>query len=258
MPLFIIFILIISIIFFFFLSALILLGLTKLFKVQDTTYRNSIKILLFFGIVSFLIELFFSIFKPLVDLNFLFIFIEGIIIFFVFHYFFKRYYQNGWKKSLGIYIGFSIISIILALIIIIPIRAHITEPFIVSSKSMSPTYDEGDYLLINKLSNKFDRYDIIVAYNPKKQNQFIIKRIVGLPSEKVEIKNGDVFINGKVLNEGHVTKKTTGDIVVILDNNQYFVLGDNRDENSDSRFFGPISINNIKGKVFYKIFDFAK
>ena len=260
MSLFIIFILIISITFFFLFSALILFWLSKLFKIENATYKNSIIILLFCSIVNFLIGGFLWVLdmETIIDSSFLLILIIELTIFFIFHYFFKRYYQNGWKKSLGIYIAFSVTSIVLALTIIMPIRAHIIEPFIVSGKAMSPTYSKGDYLLVNKLSNKFNRNDIIVAHNPKKQNQFVIKRIIGLPNEKVEIKNGNVFINGKVLNEKCTIKKTAGDIVIILNSNQYFVLSDNRDENLDSRFFGPIFMDNIEGKVFYKISNFSK
>lgn len=123
---------------------------------------------------------------------------------------------------------------------------------------MSPTYGDGDCLLINKFSNKFDRSDIIIVHNPKEQDQFLIKRIIGLPNEKVEIKNGDIFINDKILNEEYIDEKTDSDISIVLENNQYFILGDNRDESSDLRSFGSVSADNIEGKVFYKAFNLAE
>jgi len=254
----IIFFLITIIIIFFLVSALVLFGLSKLFKVQDATYKNSIKILLFFSVIVVLIERIFVIFKSLIGLNFLFILVEILITFFVFYYFFKKYHQSNLKKSLGIYISFSVISVVSALIIIIPLRAHIAEPFVVSGKSMNPTYNNGDYLLIDKLSNKFDRSDIIIAHNPKEQNQFMIKRIIGLPNEKIEIRNGNVSINGEILNEEYIINKTDSNISLTLDGNQYFILSDNRDEGSDSRSFGPISENDIEGEVFCKISNFVK
>ena len=253
-----IFFLITIIITFFLINALVLFGLTKLFKIQNATYKNSIKILLFFSIIIILVGQIFIVFKSLIGLDFLFILFEILITFFVFYYFFKKYYQSNLKKSLGIYLSFLVISLVSTLIIVMPIRAHIAEPFVVIGESMNPTYNNVDYLLIDKLSNKFDRSDIIVAHNPKEQNQFMIKRIIGLPNEKVEIKNGDIFINGKILSEDYIINKTNENIAGTLDSNQYFVLSDNRDEDLNSRSFDPISENDIEGKVFYKISSLVK
>ena len=225
-----------------FVNAGILLWLKKAFKIENPTYKNSIKIIFISGIVSLIVGIFSEMLGVIITLL-------------IFHYFLKKYYQSNWEKSLGIYAIFFTISTILIFATDIPIRAYIVEPFLVSGETMSPTYNNGDYLLINKFSDKFDRYDIIVSIDPMKQNQFLIKRIIGLPNEKVEIKNGDVFINDKVLNEEYINKETDGDISVTLKNNQYFVLGDNRNESSDSRSFGPISANDIEGKVFYKAFN---
>ena len=260
MSLFIISILAIFIVFFFLLSALILFGLSKLFKIENATYKSSIKILLFCGIVNLLISGFFTGLKmgAVINSSFLFVLVIELTTFFVFYYFFKKYHQSNLKKSLGIYISFSVISVASALIIIMPLRTHIVEPFVVSGESMNPTYNNGDYLLIDKLSNKFDRSDIIIAHNPKEQKQFMIKRIIGLPNEKIEIRNGNVFINGEILNEEYIINKTDSNISITLDGNQYFVLSDNRYEGLDSRSFGPISENDIEGEVFYKISDFVK
>lgn len=251
-----IFLLIIIIIIAFLINALILFGLSKLFKIENATYKNSVKILFLFAVINIPIEIIFIFLNRLIRLDFLeflFTMIFTVITFFIFYHFFKKYYQSSLKKFLGIYIAFSIISVVLTLITVIPIRAHIMEPFFVSGKTMNPTYHNGDYLLVDKLSNEFNRSDVVVARNPKEQNQFIIKRIIGLPNEKVEIKNGDIFINGRILNEEYIINKTDGDISITLDSNQYFVLSDNRDANLDSRSFGPVSADNIEGKVFYKI-----
>ena len=221
-----------------FIDSGILLWLKKVFKLKNPTYKKSIKIIIISSIVSFVV----GIFSELLGI------IAALL---VFHYFLKKYYQSNWEKSLGIYAISSAIFIILIFITDIPIRKYIAEPFLVSSETMNPTYNNGDYLLINKLSNKFDRSDVIVAHNPKEQNQFLIKRIIGLPNEKVKIKNGNVFINGEVLNEEYITEKTNGNIDITLNNNQYFVLGDNRNESSASRSFGPVSVDDIKGRVFY-------
>ena len=144
MPLFIITIFATFIVFFFLFSALILFKLSKLFKIENATYKNSVIILLSYGIVNLLISGFFMSLKieSAINADFLFVLIIELTTFIVFCYFFKKYYQSSLKKSLGIYISFSIISAISALIIIVPIRAQIVEPFIVSGKSMNPTYNK--------------------------------------------------------------------------------------------------------------------
>ncbi|MCK5475823.1 MAG: signal peptidase I [Candidatus Pacebacteria bacterium] len=227
-----------------FVNSGILLWLKKVFKFKNPTYRNAIIIVIALDVTSFTV----GIFSEILGIT---------IAFLVFHYFLKKYYQNNWKKSLRIFISFSIISFILTSIAVIPIRLYIAEPFFISGKAMNPTYDDGDYLLINKFSDKFDRRDVIILRDPKEQNQFLIKRIIGLPNEKVEIKNGDILIDGKILNEEYITEKTDGNINIVLNDNQYFVLGDNRGKNSDSRSFGPISVDDIEGKVFYKVFNYS-
>jgi len=228
-----------------FIDAGILLWLKKVFKIKDPTYKNSIKIIFISGVVNLTIGIFSEVLGIIATLL-------------VFHYLLKKYYGSNWEKSLGIYVVSLVIFTALIFITDIPIRIYIVEPFIVKGEAMSPTYGDGDYLLINKFSNKFDRSDIIIVRNPKEQDQFLIKRIIGLPNDKVEIKNGDIFINGKILNEEYIDEKTDSDISIVLENNQYFILGDNRDESSDSRSFGSVSADNIEGKVFYKAFNLAE
>ena len=212
------FLLTIIIIAFFLVSALILFGLTKLFKIQNATYKNSIKILLFFSVISILAERTFTVFKFLIDLSFLFAIVLGIITFFVFHYFLKRYYQSNWKKSLGIYIGFFILNIIFSLAIIIPIRYFIIEPFYVKGDKMSPTLIENDYLLANKLSNNYQKDDIII-FNSR--TEISIGRIVGLTDEA----------------------------------NKYLISKDNIKVYSDSQIPEIINEKDIIGKVFLVIRD---
>jgi len=212
------FLLTIIIIAFFLVSALILFGLTKLFKIQNATYKNSIKILLFFSVISILVERTFTVFKFLIDLSFLFAIALGIITFFVFHYFLKRYYQSNWKKSLGIYIGFFVLNIIFSLAIIIPIRYFIIEPFYVKGDKMSPTLIENDYLLANKLSNNYQKDDIII-FNSR--TEISIGRIVGLTDEA----------------------------------NKYLISKDNIKVYSDSQIPEIINEKDIIGKVFLVIRD---
>lgn len=219
MMLFIFFLLTIIIIIFL-VSALILFGLTKLFKVQNATYKNSMKILLFFSIVSILVEQIFIVFKSLIDLNLLFVLIEISITFFVFHYLFKRYYQNIWKKSLCIYITFFILTIIFSLAVIMPTRHFLVEPFYVKGDKMSPTLIENDYLLTDKFNNNYQKGDIII-FNSQDQTEISIGRIIEFSDEADE----------------------------------YFVSEDNRKADSDSQISETINKKDIIGKVFLIIRD---
>ena len=117
--------------------------------------------------------------------------------------------------------------------------------------SMAPTYNDGDVLLINKFSNQFSRGDVVVFRRPATERNYghMIKRIVGLPSEKIEIRDGNVFVNGAELREDYHQGETSPNLTVALADDQYFILGDNRPSSADSRSFGPITRSNITAKV---------
>ena len=93
---------------------------------------------------------------------------------------------------------------------------------------------------------------------PKDPSKFFIERIIGLPSEKVDIQGGKVLINGQVLNESYYNGETLPDSSLTLEQDQYFVLGDNRMKSSDSRIWGPITKSSIQGKIFYKVSGLIK
>ena len=226
----------------------LLVLITRLFKIKDFRYKRALIILAVSGIISALIGIIFN----FINLNFLSDFITGIIIFFVFHYFYKKYYQISWKKSLGIYVVFGALGFIISLIIILPIRFFIVSPFFVQGENMSPTYNAGDYLLIDKLSKNYSHGDIIVFRYEKQPGTFFIQRIIGLPGEKIDIQNGKILINGQILEENYYNGETNGDISITLGQNEYFVLGDNREQSRDSRSFGPVMETDIEGEVFYK------
>ena len=232
----------------FFAFGGILFWITKLFKLESPSYKKSLIILILSGLASGVIRLIVGV----VNLGILSAILATIGSFLTFHYFLKKYYQNSWKKSLGIYVVFGIISVVASLIIVVPTRLFLVEPFVVSGKAMSPTYNSGDYLFINKLSKSFNRGDVVIV-RLQQQNTFVIKRIIGLPTEKVEIKNGSVIINGQVLSEAYYNGSTPGDVSVTLSQDQFFVLGDNRNESYDSRNFGPVSLSSITGKVFFEV-----
>jgi signal peptidase I len=158
---------------------------------------------------------------------------------------------------------------LMALAIVIPVRMLLFQPFVVSGASMDPNYHDADYLIIDELSYRTRepaRQEVIVFKYPNNPSYKYIKRIIGLPGEKVEVKDGEVFINGSTikLDEPYLSEKVKQEWVrntnfsIDLGPNEYFVMGDNRNYSSDSRSWGPVPKANIVGKVFIKlsIFDF--
>ena len=161
--------------------------------------------------------------------------------------------------------------IALALIIVLPIRLFLFQPFIVRGSSMEPNFHTRDYLIVDEISYRFSepkRGEVIVFKNPKDTSQKFIKRIIGLPGETVQIKEGKVIIfnddEGRILNDSSYLAditQTPGNITISLKENEYFVLGDNRLFSYDSEDWGALSRENIIGKVFVRIFpipSFAK
>ncbi|MBU3924372.1 signal peptidase I [Patescibacteria group bacterium] len=181
------------------------------------------------------------------------------------------------KKQEGSYKGFfdffkEIIKVVvISAVIVIPIRYYLIQPFFVSGASMVPQFHNGEYLIIDEFSyrnNAPQRGDVVVFYYPKDPSQFYIKRIVGLPGETVQIKNEQVIIYDKnkqlypwglVLDETGYLKKgetTKGNVDLMLEDDQYFVLGDNRQASSDSRYWGTLDKKFIIGKVWVRAWPF--
>jgi signal peptidase I len=152
----------------------------------------------------------------------------------------------------------------IALIIVVPIRVFVAEPFIVSGTSMVPTFASGDYLIVDKISYELGtphRGDIVVFRYPRNPSQFFIKRIIGLPGETVDVKSAlnivtitsKEFPNGFNLDQSFIKNVGGIDGHVVLGDNQYYVMGDNRSGSSDSRYWGPVDKNLLVGKVFLRL-----
>jgi len=150
--------------------------------------------------------------------------------------------------------------ILISLAIIVPIRYFIMQPFFVRGASMHPTFESGDYLVINEVGYRIDdpeRGDVIVFKPPQNEGQFYIKRIVGLPGETVSVKDGSVYVGKdlfslELLEEGYIEGSTPGNKTIQLSYNEYFVLGDNRNASSDSRNWGALPRGNIIGKAWIR------
>lgn len=157
--------------------------------------------------------------------------------------------------------------VIIALVIVVPIRTFLFQPFIVKGQSMEPNFKNDDYLIIDEISYRFrdpQRGEVVVFRYPQMPSQRYIKRIIGLPGETVEIKEGKVIISNserkQVLDESKYFSFeifTPGEMKIVLADNEYFVLGDNRAASADSRRWGPLPRENIIGRVFLRVWPFT-
>lgn len=162
-----------------------------------------------------------------------------------------------------------VVSISLA--IILPVRYYLIQPFYVKGASMEPNFHDHEYLIIDEISYRFNaptRGQVIVFRYPKDPQEYFIKRIIGLPGEEVQIKDGQVKIfndlnpEGFVLNENYLPDGLGtydhNESLVKIGVNEYFVLGDNRPASKDSRSFGPVDKSFITGKVLFRGWPFDR
>ena len=122
---------------------------------------------------------------------------------------------------------------------------------------MYPTLQDKEFMILNKigLQKGINRFDIVVV---ESNGKYIIKRVIGLPGESVMYNDNKLYINGKVVEDNYSKSETENFENVILKDNEYFVMGDNREVSKDSRVIGPVNIKNIKGKTNLVIFPFNK
>jgi len=162
---------------------------------------------------------------------------------------FKKNMRNFWDL-----IKFAVI----ALLIVVPIRMFIAQPFVVSGESMFPTFHDGEYLIVDELSYLIGsphRGDVIIFRYPGDTKRFFIKRIIGLPNEEVSIKNGEVTIinkenpNGFTLTEPYIDEKFNTTSNYTTGSDEYFVMGDNRNRSSDSRMWGEPLTTKLTDKL---------
>ncbi|MBI2677044.1 MAG: signal peptidase I [Candidatus Yanofskybacteria bacterium] len=160
--------------------------------------------------------------------------------------------------------------VVISVAIIVPVRYFLVQPFFVRGASMESLFEDGDYLLIDEISYRFrqpQRGEVIVFRAPEDKSQFYIKRIIGLPGEEVQIKDGEITILNKENPKGldldeslYLDKgvKTIGNLNISIGPGEYFVLGDNREHSSDSRIWGQVNKKLITGRAFFRAWPFDK
>lgn len=156
---------------------------------------------------------------------------------------------------------------IVALLIVIPFRIFIAQPYMVSGSSMDPTFKDADYLIVDQVSKRFEdpqRGSVVIIKYPKDTSKYFIKRLIGFPGDTVEIKNGVVTIyneenkNGLKLDEPYVFYQKSENFSITLGENEYFVMGDNRAGSFDSRSWGTLPKKNIIGKPIVRLLPLNK
>ena len=152
------------------------------------------------------------------------------------------------------------------IVVVFVVRTYIAQPFVVSGASMVPTFQNSNYLIIDELTYHFQdpkRGDVVVFHPPVDSDVYYIKRIIGVPGDTIDIKNGTVTLtnaehpNGIKLEEDYITRDPAGgNHSTTVTEGHYFVMGDNRAASFDSRRWGVLPRKNIIGRAFLRLFPF--
>ena len=147
--------------------------------------------------------------------------------------------------------------IFISLVIVIPFRLYVAQPFIVEGASMDPTFKSGEYLIVDELTYHWSdpkRGSVLIFRYPRDPSKYFIKRVIGLPGETLEIKDGIVTIKnevsplGFVIDEPYIKFPKTDNLLITLGEDEYFVMGDNRLGSADSRIWGPVPREDVIGR----------
>lgn len=177
--------------------------------------------------------------------------------------------RNSTSQALSVLggVGLFVIEVlkiaVLAAVTIVAIRYFLFKPFYVKGASMEPNFHDHEYLIIDELSYRFrapERGEVIVFRYPNNPKEYFLKRIIGLPGERVKIAEGKVLVynqehpEGITVEEEYLPKDlaTTGEKITALGEDEYFVLGDNRANSFDSRRFGSVQKNTIVGRAWFR------
>ena len=144
---------------------------------------------------------------------------------------------------------------VIIVLIVVLFRSFIATPILVKGRSMYDTLTGNEMMILNKLA-KIDRFDIVVVDEP--EEDYIIKRVIALPGEMIYCKDNIIYVNDKKINDKFAYGETADFEPIKLKNNEYFVMGDNREISKDSRIIGPVNKKDIKGTTKFVLFPFTK
>lgn len=173
----------------------------------------------------------------------------------------RRFFEEAWEITRVLLISAAII---------LPIRYFIAQPFVVRGASMEPSFADREYLIVDELSYYFrkpQRGEAIVFHYPRDPRQFFIKRIIGLPGERIKLETGKVIIFNPAYPEGFTLQEpyleppgrsTHPEMERVLGPGEYFVLGDNRDFSSDSRLWGALPEDRVVGRAVFRAWPVAR
>jgi signal peptidase I len=165
------------------------------------------------------------------------------------------------------YIKYIILDVLIAAVVSILLITYVASAYKIEGHSMYKTLIDQERIIISKLAvkgNNINRYDIVVIHKPDEPKRSIIKRIIGLPGEIIEIKKGDVYINGKLLYEPYlriekdIMFRAIGMKPLLIPGGHFFVMGDNRPISQDSRAFGPVTSSSIYGKTIFRYWPLSR
>lgn len=150
-----------------------------------------------------------------------------------------------------------IIPYLIIILIVITLRTFIVTPIVVSGESMVPTLDGGELMLLKKYDTDYDRFDIVVV-NKSVEGDNLIKRVIGLPGDTIRYRNNKLYINDEIIEDTYAYGKTENFREITLGNDEYFLMGDNREISLDSRSLGIIKKQEIEGTVGIIMYPFSK
>ena len=157
--------------------------------------------------------------------------------------------------------------IVIAIIVVFPIRMWVAQPFVVNGGSMDTTFADGEYLIVDEVTYRFnepERGDVLIFKYPQDTSKYFIKRLIGLPGETVMVRNDVVTITnsenpkGLVLTEPYIHTASFLNRTITLGSDEYFVMGDNRGVSSDSRVWGPLPKKDIIGRPLIRLLPISR
>ncbi len=173
----------------------------------------------------------------------------------------KFYQQEDDSEDAIRFVTRWIVDVIVVVILAMFLVQYMGVNHEVIGHSMEPAFEAGDQVLVNQIAYKIgkpDRFDVVVFRSRSKEEQLYMKRIIGLPGEKIQIQNGNVYINDQFLDMGEDAERINlpgiADNPIVLAENEYFVIGDNYDSSEDSRFsnIGNVNLSEMIGKVWFR------